>query len=421
MFEKEISNFAFNITKRYTGNRVPLSALMTDVEIPESFRKYAEAEVKEVIDKEDLERSRTGKFDFSRPEIKSLLKEVRHVLKSSFEFSREEFLELTDRASKFIFNYVVRPRWTIEKFLFRGETEASRDNVERAIRFLSDYSYYSKGILEYMDFQKHKVLEMEAWKQLHTKMDEHLLSGLPSKAPELTSSIFDLFAFSTGNDWVPTDALILFFRDKASAEVVDRLEFAKELKNIKTLDSPTLRLILEATSRDVDEKIAVLKTPEEPPKAFRTFERQTVTNPFLPPDMGIPGPKEGKKEPRASNVSSQLQPIVDDAKPMDQQLSEVPMPAPVKQPKVAAPSIRTSISEKVEGKIVKKVFHGSRSGYQVAMHKLDESQNWETASKLLEGIFIDNEIDPFSKYAVALTDVVSAKFRQNRAPGLKFE
>jgi len=37
---------------------------MTDVELPESFRKFAEAEVKEIIDKEDLERSRTGKFDF---------------------------------------------------------------------------------------------------------------------------------------------------------------------------------------------------------------------------------------------------------------------------------------------------------------------------------------------------------------------
>ncbi|MCL5268513.1 MAG: hypothetical protein M1469_10485 [Bacteroidetes bacterium] len=419
MFEKEISNYAFNITKRYTGDHVSLSALMTDVELPESFRKFAEAEVKEIIDKEDLEKSKTGKFDFSRLEIKSLLKEIRHVLKNSFEFSREEFLELTDRASKFIFNYVIRPRWTLEKFLFKGEMKVNREIIEKTSRFLGDYSYYPKGILEYLEFHKKEVLDMETWRQLHAKIDEHLLGALPPKAANLTSAIFDLFRFSTGSDRVPTDALILFFRDKMSPEIVDRLEFAKELKNIQSLDSATLSMILEATSRDVDQKIAVLKNPEEPPKEFRTFERQTVTNPFMPQEVEVPGLSEeaGEKQPEAVPVPSGLPSA--EAKPMDQQLSETAEPAP-KEPKSTTPSIRTIMSAKLESKIVKKIFHGSRSGYQVAVHKLDESPSWERASKILEGIFIDNEIDPFSKYAVAFTDVVSAKFRAVRNPGVKF-
>ncbi len=419
MFEKEISNYAFNITKRYTSDRVSLSSLMTDVELPESFRRFAEAEVKEIIDKEDLERSKTGKFDFSRPEVKSLLKEIRHVLRNSFEFSREEFLELTDRASKFIFNYVIRPRWTLEKFLFKGETEVSRENIEKAARFLNDYPYYPKGIVEYMEFHNLEKLDVETWKKLHAKIDEHLLSTIPSKAANLASALFSLFQFSTGSERVSTDAFILFFRDKSSPEYVDRLEFAKELKNVQSIDSVTLSMILEATSKDVDQNIAVLKTPEEPPKEFRSFERQTVTSPLFQQGIELPGETEmEEKEPEETQATTP-EPVKGETKPMDQQLSQAPEPAP-KQSGPASPSIRNLMSPKLEGKIVKRIFHGSRSGYQIAVHKLDESPNWEVASKIVEGIFIDNEVDPFSKYAVTFTDVVSAKFRATRTAGTRF-
>ncbi|HQT91596.1 MAG TPA: hypothetical protein PL001_06165, partial [Candidatus Kryptobacter bacterium] len=72
MFEKEISGYAFNITKRYTGGRVKLNTLLSDVELPEDFKKFAEAEVEELIDQEKLGESRTGKFDLSTPDIQAL-------------------------------------------------------------------------------------------------------------------------------------------------------------------------------------------------------------------------------------------------------------------------------------------------------------------------------------------------------------
>ena len=404
MFEKEISGYAFNITKRYTGESVPLSSLLTDVELPDSFKKFAEAEAEEMIDKEELGESKTGRFDLSIPDVQALFKEIRHVLKNSYSFSREEFLELADKASKFIFNYVIRPRWTLEKFLFKGDSEVGKADVNIAARYFSDYSYYPKGIIEYLDFHNKEMLDVETWKKLHAKIDEHLLGVLPAKASSLTSALFKLFEFSTGADKVPTDAMILFFRDKSAAEIVDRIEFAKELKNIQSLDVATLAIILEAPSKDVSQNISVLQTPEEPPKEFRTFERQTVTNPMQPQEpVALKEPEAEKETPAQEQVT--------EAKP-----GEPPPSTGQNQPsepvqKTSSPSIRTFMSAKLEAKIIKKIFRGSRSGYQIAVHKLNESSDWKSASKVVEGIFIENEIDPFSKYAVAFTDVVSAKFR----------
>ena len=211
-----------------------------------------------------------------------MFKEIRHVLKNSFEFSREEFLELAEKASKFIFNYVIRPRWTMEKFLFKGEAEIDKLSIERAARFFNDYSYYPRGITEFLEFHKESTLDVVTWKKLHAKMDEQLMSMLPSSLNSLMMPLFDMFQFADESDKVPIDAVILFFRDKSATEAVDRIEFAKEVKNFQSLDLPVLEMILQATSKEVSHKIEVLSSLEEPPKEFRTFERQTVTNPLMP-------------------------------------------------------------------------------------------------------------------------------------------
>ncbi len=407
MFEKEISGYAFNITKRYTGGRVKLNTLLSDVELPEDLKKFAESEVEELIDQEKLGESRTGKFDLSTPDIQALFKEIRHVLKNSHEFSREEFLELADKASKFVFNYVIRPRWTLEKFLFRGEQQIERPSIAKVSRFFNCYSYYPKGIAEYLDFHNRSELDIETWRRLHSKIDEHLLSTLPAKLSSLTSPIFKLFEFSSGVDKVPSDAMLLFFRDKSATEIVDRIEFAKEVKSIRSLDVMTLAMILEASSKEVSQNIAVLPASEEPPKEFRSFERQKVTHPLRPEEPAAP------RVPEVMNESPGQPPTAEQRNPLPSPRPEPSVPPEGRRGKTPA-SVRTFMSAKLEEKILKKIFRGSRSGYQIAVHRIDESKDWHAAAKIVEGIFIDNDVDPFSKYAVAFTDVVNAKFRSTR-------
>jgi len=403
MFEKEISNYAFNVTKRYTGIRIPLNVLLSDPELPDNFKKFAESEVDEIIDREELGQSKTGRLDFSNQDIRALFKEIRHVLKNSFEFTREEFLEVADKASKFVFNYVIRPRWTLEKFIFKGEKKAPRKDVENALRFLSDYSYYPKGIQEYLDFHNAAELDLAAWLRLHRKMDEHLLGMTSSHLESLTAALFDLFNFSVGADKVPTDAMILFFRDKSDEQIVDRIEFAKDLKNLRALDLVALKAILEAAPKEVNESVEVLHPPEPPPKEFRTLEKNNVTYPLESHTSRLP-----KAEPEQKKDSENRPPVTPWGSPVDA--------ARLKEPAPMLPALRSLITSKVEQKIVKRLFRGSRSSYQVAVHKLDECANWQDASRILEGIFIDNSIDPFSKYALAFTDVVSIKFKNIQVP-----
>jgi hypothetical protein len=395
MFEKEISSYAFNIAKRYTGDKISFHALLMDSELPESFKKFAEAEVDEIIDDEEFGKSRTGKLDMTTSEIQTLFKEIRHAIKNSFEFSREDFLDLTDKASKFLFNYVIRPRWTLEKFLFKGEREISKSNFYRAERFLNEYPYYLKGIIEYMEFQNKESIDIENWKKLHGKIDEHLLSSLPSNAESLTNSLLDLFAFASGFSKIPIDALVLFFRDKSADEIVDRIEFAKEVRGFQSLDFRDVESILTASSKDATQTVELPRSQLEFSKDYQSFERRAAAE------------RLSKEKSELKNIETKKEAPGKEGEP-DNKLTGESLPKAESGPKL--PSVRALLKTRDEVKIIKKIFRGSRSLYHIAIHKLDESPDWKSASKIVEGIFIDNGVDPFSKYAVAFTDAISKKF-----------
>jgi hypothetical protein len=394
MFEKEISSYAFNIAKRYTGEKVSLHALLEDTDLPENFKKFAEAEVDEIIDDEEFTKSKTGKLDLSSPEIQTLFKEIRYAIKNSFEFTREDFLDLADKASKFLFNYVIRPRWTLEKFLFKGEHEISKSNFYRAERFLGDYPYYGQGIVEYMEFQNKDSMELEGWKKLHAKIDEHLIASLPANAESMTGALLRLFSFSSGYSKIPIDALVLFFRDKSADEIIDRIEFAKEVKGFQSLDSRDIESILQAQSKEMLKTVELLGPAMDSSKDYQSYERRAAAERH----------NKGKDEPTEIEEKKGSQ----EKKGMPDQ--QMPLELPRIESVVKPPSVRTVLKAKDETKIIKKIFGGSRSLYHIAVHKLDESPDWRSASKIVEGIFIDNKVDPFSKYAVAFTDAISKRF-----------
>jgi len=395
MFEKEISSYAFNIAKRYTGERISFHALLSDSELPESFKKFAEAGVDEIVDDEEFGKSRTGKLDMSTSEIQTLFKEIRHAVKNSFEFSREDFLDLTDKASKFLFNYTIRPRWTLEKFLFKGEREISRSNFYRAERFLNDYPYYLKGIVEYMEIQNKGSIDIDNWRKLHGKIDEHLLSSLPSNAESLTNPLLEMFSFASGFSKIPIDALVLFFRDKSGDEIVDRVEFAKEVKGFQSLDFRDIESILAATSRDATQTVALPRSQLEFAKDYQSFERRAAAERLNKENAELVNIEKKKEAPERKTE-------------FDTQSPTEPPPKAEAEPRL--PSVRTLLKAKDEVRIIKKIFRGSRSLYHIAIHKLDESADWKSAAKIVEGIFIDNGVDPFSKYAVAFTDAISKRF-----------
>ena len=406
LFEKEITEYASNIARAYTSDFVPLSTIQLEAGLPEGFRKYAEAEVDEMLDNEGIGESKTGKIDMSLPEVQTLFKEIRQLLKKSYRFSRDEFARLSNSYSSFLFDYIIMPRATIEKLLFKSGSEVDKFTVERASRLFVAYSYYQRAILEYIDFSGKGVIDKESWKKVHSRVDEHLISTLPSKGSTLTAALFDLFKFASGAEKIPVEAVTLFFKDKQASEIVGWIESAKEVKNLKSVDPITLSVMLEAAIKGPDHGMISSKTIGTSKDSTVTQERFGMG--VIPRQRAtIPAEVEPVKEVEAA--------VVPIAQPESVKArTESGIMAQHSTSMQSTPSVKSFLSDKVEIKVVKKIFGGSRSSYQVAIHRLDESPDWQTASRIVEEIFMQSEIDPFSKYAVAFTDAVNARFSKRK-------
>ena len=160
----------------------------------------------------------------------------------------------------------------------------------------------------------------------------------------------------------------------------------------------------------------MLPSTDEPPKEFKKFE--------LPPDEPADEDAGHSNEPDETRAAMVQEPETmaeesedvntpepfrtEREKQLDQQLLFEPVETKEKSEKT--PSVRSFLVRKQEIKIIKRIFGGNKSAYHIAIHKLDESRDWRGASKIMESMFIDNGVDPFSKYAVIFTEAVSKRF-----------
>lgn len=397
MFEQAIASYIYKITSRHTEEKVNLFSLLGDVDIPENYKKFVEAEAEEYLDQEGLGVGKTGRFDFESPDVKALIKEVKHLLRGSFSFTRDEFLEVTDRSSKFVFNYIIRPKWTLEKFLFKEEKVVPRSDIEISLRYLSDYPFYTKGIREYLDLNNKTELTLDSWKKLHAKIDSQIIDMVYEKSESVLEPLYSLFLFATNKSSIPADALIIFFKDKNADDIVDRLEFARDNKGIGEIDIETFKKILVAPAKDYTIRIGLPSIEDRKMKSADESAKHR---------MMVDKEDEVSTSPATTNRTDVSK------KPFDQSFldSEGARGTFESQPKQERKRQPFIIDSKLENKIIKKIFRNNKSAYRIAIHKIEEAADWKTASKVVEGIFIDNDIDPFSKYAVRFTDIVNSRF-----------
>ncbi|MGB9613873.1 MAG: hypothetical protein ACPL4K_06875 [Candidatus Margulisiibacteriota bacterium] len=282
--------------------------------------------------------------------------------------------------------------------MFKEEKIVPRTEAELSLRYLFDYPFYSKGIHEYLDLNKKTELTLDSWKKLHTGIDSSLIELIQENPETVLMPLYNLFLFSTDKSSVPTDALIIFFKDKASDEIVDRLEFVRDNKGIGEIDLAAFKKILKAPAKDYTISIGIPPVEEKKGGSNKEFIKQEI-------------PVDKKYEaPAAESVVS----LEKKEQPFDQAFlkteSEENIPETrLKQERKKEPFV---IESKLEAKIIKKIFKGNKSAYRIAIHKIEEAADWKSAAKVVEGIFIDYDIDPFSKYAVKFTDIVNSRFNR---------
>ena len=244
MFEQEINETIQRITRDVLQDKtlISLTDILNDPAIPNRFKAFFETEVHWWIYTDSLTRKRDRRFDFSHPEIASLLNYLEQIQVKHARYERDEFLSVLDRAVKLSYNYICRPQTTLKWYVFRGEPTKSLGETLLRMNAFVDYPYFRTVFIDWVDRKREErptfdSISAREFERIIRRIDDQiLLSFTIDDLLEIMAPLFDFIGKGEAKS-VPIDALIVFFDDKHIGKLVEFLEKEKESKTHVTPDS----------------------------------------------------------------------------------------------------------------------------------------------------------------------------------------
>ncbi|NUN69759.1 MAG: hypothetical protein HUU02_08630 [Bacteroidetes bacterium] len=349
MFEYELENIQ-KITVNHTIGQQPSIALKTILEsnIPTNIKSFFRGEVESLLFREKQAGRTASKFNYQQEDVQLLQEQMDILLVYHYTFPREEFLKTLDVCIHFIFNYLCRPQWTLESFLFEEKQQLTVKELGLKFRFCGDYPYYWTILEKYLIGKNRTEIEKEELVRLLRKIDVEIVNT--HSADDLAKMTDPFFAFvgfihqhalNGGRGDIPTKALIYYFEDKKLSFVTQHLQRLRD-QGVQSM------------------------LPEDLADALRdSFAR------------------------RNSSMAEELSPT----RPAER--NHVTLPA---------------IPERDRLAIIASLFGNDESRYNSTMQKVLSAVSWEDAGLTLDHYFTMNDVDPFSRDAIILTNALQSFF-----------
>jgi len=349
MFELELENIQKIAVNNTIGTTTSI-ALKTILEsnIPNSIKSFFKGEVESLLFKERQNEHRSSKFNYQQEDVRLVQQQMDILLVYHYTFSREEYLAVLDKCVHFLFNYLCRPQWTLESFLFEEKNELNFDELSIKFHYCSDYPYYWTILEKYLVGKNKATLGRDEAIHLLKKIDAEIINTHSAdEMAKMTIPFYEFIGFvhqnsmNGGRGDLPTRSLIYFFEDKKLPNVTHHLTTLREQGKQSLLFEDLVHALKESFTQksfSLSEEVAQV----------RPFEKKNFTKLQLP--------------------------------------------------------------EKDKQSIIKSLFSDDETKYIVTMEKVLSSATWDDAGLSLDHYFTMNDIDPFSRDAIVLTNALQSYF-----------
>jgi hypothetical protein len=379
MFEKETEQLIATVRQATIGEAKSIGLReIFESNIPTNVKVFYRAEVEWMLDGDRKPEPRSSKFNYDLPEIAMLREQTNALLIHNFVFSKADFETTLDKCVHFTLNYLCRPQWTLNSFLFEESARASTQQILLKLRYCRDYAYFPDILRRYIQQRGVGEITLEEGRNLIARIDAEVVKNHSSiELAKMTLALYDFVAYARSHNLsatartVPTRALMYFFEDKKIGAMHERLSREREVNNVKELSYGQLVNLLEKVQTG-DEHAHVFDENAEP-------------------------------LPAVDDVSLELP-------SMPLAVNETPMTVlkPSEPPKPLPPLF--SLEE--ERNIIKHVFHQNEEQFQSAVKEVLAATTWEEAALSIDHFFLMNDVEAFSKEAILFTNRVQSRFSE---------
>ncbi|MEW5842351.1 MAG: hypothetical protein AB1775_03710 [Bacteroidota bacterium] len=226
MFEREIKFiYDFNLNKiNRLGPYFTFEQLST-TDVHPAILHYISAEIDYLVFEDRQNLLKNSVFDYSGEKINYHFNQITAELKKTKRFSSEYIAKLILHACSFTINYLIRPKWTLAKFVFDEADIKSTNEIKQILNYIYYYKYLTKILISYINAKKILSMNREEFEVLLNKADalgaESYLSAIISNALKSMAEFFNIGEIKKFR--VPLPAVELFLEEKELLQHLDVL------------------------------------------------------------------------------------------------------------------------------------------------------------------------------------------------------
>lgn len=414
-------------------NAIPLAYLMTR-NIPQAVKHYFDQEVENWIREEQDKIFASERFDYERPEVRLLLDQIFDILKNTASFSLIKFNQLLERAIKLEANYLIRPHTTLRQFLFKDSPIISTIQVYDTLKYFTHLNYYKDALTQYFNKKYMKEISEPQFAELIRQIDEQVFSKNPVQAVlKITKSILNfLNEGRTPSTALPIQVLIEAYEDR-NLTTYAKLMKALQNKGLEEITFEQLQTLLTTGQLpQITPRPAVIK--EVQPSAAESLKEKLQKKISLEEVKDI---EESKPVIQVEKISISEQAAIPVGEPEEEpeleeeeeeEEEQIPASSPAAGGGKAEEELAMIMAKKLQGDLeklerlenliskkdekvfIKKLFKKNTKKYYQLIKNINDTSEWKQASMMIDQTFYELGINPYSKEALAFTDLVYSRF-----------
>ncbi|MDZ7266206.1 MAG: hypothetical protein ONB48_04990 [candidate division KSB1 bacterium] len=459
-WEKEREKLVLALEQRLIANRdaIPLRELLA-ADIPEILKGLFRQRAHKIVREEKplgLHTVREYKLDDA--EMRQQLRRLRDMLAERLVFDRSELRPVLTFGVGLQFDVLARPRSALEHLLYRHEVERERDDLLIVLRGLGEEQQYLRALLDRIAAYPRGPVTKEAFRAAchQVELEVYGKNPVPALVQDLKqyqSYCASLLGTATPQDGflIDNQTVLAMLFERNLAELAENLlpEFTKkeaweisEIENLvaRHLENGSATLPFMPGEGGTLVSLDMTKVLEEAASEIESQLVQAAVSdlqqmPAPAASAGIVIREKAEWYPAGTQAAGTGETVVPAADPVPQQPSppagqsvtanklkirfdtEEPLVQRAKieqQPPGPFPSLYHLIDDKNRKAFIRKIFQRDADAYLEFIDRLEPLQTWKEAKAVLDAELCLRNINPYSKEAVLLSDVLFGRYFSRR-------
>lgn len=385
---------------------IPL-AYVSRLNISESVKHFLDQQVEIWLREEEQKFQSSDRFDYDRPEVRMLIDQIFDFLKQNANFHVTKFNHLIERAIKLEINYLIEPHRTLRQFIFKDSEVVSTLEVYDTFKYFSHFTYYKAAVSEYFDTKFMRQVSENQFVNLMQQIDQKTFEAEPVEmALRMVKNIVTFFSQATEKevDTIALEILETAFKDRDLRQFSEKIQQVKTKTTLSELHFNEVEALLrdgvipglkEEEPRDRTEILGLEKVESleqhKPAVAVKDIE---VGEMVVRPQEAEEAEEEYEEEETGASVATALADFV---------ASQISSDTPLQD-------INELITGRSRRKIIKKLFNKKEKEFLEFIVQLNPVSSWKEASPMIDEVFYERNINPYSNEAIMFSDLVYNRF-----------